>query len=353
MIRTLLTTTAVALLLSAPAMAQNNAAQPATNAAPANNQTMVTTTNPELDAFLAQGYQVADTDNLASRIMGQPVYNGPGDDAEEIGEITDFVLNQNGQIGAVVIGVGGFLGMGEKNVAVNFQQLQWTIAADNTERWVLPTTAEALTAAAEFQWREDEPADTAAANQNQNTMAPGATVVQQPAPANNAANTNVTVVDPNTTTTQTQVAANPNANTTVVQQGMQGAQDTAANPNAATPGALDFNTMTPIDTGTLTAEDLEDIDVVGVDNTTIAEVSDVLLTPEGQVDALLVDFGGFLGIGQKTVAVGMDNLQFVQDQDGNRFVKVNATREQLDAAPQYDEAAYQTNRDAMRLVVTQ
>ena len=59
----------------------------------------------------------------------------------------------------MIIGVGGFLGIGEKAVAVDFQSLEFTLAADNTERWVLPTTADALTAAPDFVWEEDEPAD--------------------------------------------------------------------------------------------------------------------------------------------------------------------------------------------------
>ena len=63
----------------------------------------------------------------------------------------------NGQITAVVIGAGGFLGIGAKAVAVDFQSLEFTLAADGSERWVLPTTTEALTAAPAFVWEEDEP----------------------------------------------------------------------------------------------------------------------------------------------------------------------------------------------------
>jgi len=72
---------------------------------------------------------------------------------------------------------------------------------------------------------------------------------------------------------------------------------------------------------------------------------------EHGVDALLIDFGGFLGIGEKQVAVGMDNLKFMQDQNGNLFVWVPVTKDQLNAAPQYDENTYAQNRDQMRLVV--
>ncbi|QDZ11320.1 PRC-barrel domain containing protein [Devosia ginsengisoli] len=110
---------------------------------------------------MSAGYVAADTDNLGTRLIGQPVYSSAGDDAEEIGKISDLVFDENGQITAVIIGVGGFLGIGEKAVAVDFQSLEFTVAADNTERWVVPTTADALTAAPDFVWEEDEPADAA------------------------------------------------------------------------------------------------------------------------------------------------------------------------------------------------
>jgi hypothetical protein len=187
MIRTLLTTTAVAVLMGTAAIAQTTPA-PAPTDAPATTETPATDA-PAMEApaaaptdvnaapvesgapeeteidepwDMSQGYVAADTDNLGSRLIGQPVYSSAGDDAEEIGSINDLVFSEGGQIEAVVIGVGGFLGIGEKNVAVDFGALEFTLAADNTERWVLPTTADALTAAPDFVWEEDEPADTGA-----------------------------------------------------------------------------------------------------------------------------------------------------------------------------------------------
>ena len=185
MIRTLLATTALAALLSTGAIAQDAApaadpAVPAATEAPAD--AAATATPVESGAMeetdinepwdMSAGYVAADTDNLGTRLIGQPVYSSAGDDAEEIGNIDDIVFDENGQIKAVVIGVGGFLGIGEKAVAVDFQQLEFTLAADNTERWVLPTTAEALTAAPDFVWEEDEPVDGDDAAAPADAMAP-------------------------------------------------------------------------------------------------------------------------------------------------------------------------------------
>lgn len=179
MIRTLLTTTALSILLTAGVMAQDattpaDPAAPATTEAPADPAAPAATDAAPVESGameetdvnepwdMSAGYVAADTDNLGSRLIGQPVYSSAGDDAENIGNIDDLVFDENGQIRAVVIGVGGFLGIGEKAVAVDFGMLEFTLAADNTERWVLPTTADALTAAPDFVWEEDEPVDGAA-----------------------------------------------------------------------------------------------------------------------------------------------------------------------------------------------
>ena len=162
--RTLLTTTALAALFSMGAVAQE------ANTADVN--------------LLEQGYQIVDTDGLASRLMGFPVYNSTGDDAEQLGEINDIVIGESGNVSAVILGVGGFLGIGEKNVAVSYDELQWTVASDNTERLVLETNRETLEAAAEVELIDDQPVDTAAAdNRAVDGMAPADTTDMAAAPA--------------------------------------------------------------------------------------------------------------------------------------------------------------------------
>jgi putative membrane protein len=58
---------------------------------------------------------------LASDLEGATVY---GSNNENVGEIDDVVLDRNGNVVAVVVGVGGFLGIGEKSVAIPFEALQ-------------------------------------------------------------------------------------------------------------------------------------------------------------------------------------------------------------------------------------
>lgn len=59
----------------------------------------------------------------ASKFVGVDVY---GSEGEKIGDITEILLDQQGAAKAVVIGVGGFLGMGQKTVALPWSALTWS-----------------------------------------------------------------------------------------------------------------------------------------------------------------------------------------------------------------------------------
>jgi len=59
----------------------------------------------------------------ASKVVGLKVYN---DNNENIGSINDLLMDKSGNIKAAVIGVGGFLGMGEHLVAVPFDKIKFS-----------------------------------------------------------------------------------------------------------------------------------------------------------------------------------------------------------------------------------
>ena len=108
---------------------------------------------------IVTGYTQIDSDAFVTRIIGQPVYDSGAADANKLGDISDIVLSENGTAQAVIIGVGGFLGIGEKQVAVAYAALRKVVAADNTERFVVETTVEELTAAPDFVVVEDNAAE--------------------------------------------------------------------------------------------------------------------------------------------------------------------------------------------------
>lgn len=58
----------------------------------------------------------------ASKLVGVNVYNEAN---EKIGDINEVILDKSGKVANVILGVGGFLGMGEHYVAVAFDKLKW------------------------------------------------------------------------------------------------------------------------------------------------------------------------------------------------------------------------------------
>jgi hypothetical protein len=104
----------------------------------------------------------------ASKLIGTTVQN---DANESIGKINEIILGKDGKVAAVVIGVGGFLGMGERAVAVNFKALRIAQDSNNKTTVTLNATKDSLKAAPEWQWIGDRSGTTG------NSSAP----TQQPA----------------------------------------------------------------------------------------------------------------------------------------------------------------------------
>src|SRR3954452_22236964 len=105
-------------LITAPALAQ-------TNPAPNTNQPAGRTqANP--GQFLTQE---SPDQWRGSKLVGLSVY-GPNN--ERIGDINEVLVDRNGKVDAVVIGVGGFLGIGEKDVALPFNQVKFVDQARDT-----------------------------------------------------------------------------------------------------------------------------------------------------------------------------------------------------------------------------
>jgi sporulation protein YlmC with PRC-barrel domain len=75
-------------------------------------------------AALAQTQTASDKGQWqASKLIHMNVYNAQN---EKVGDIKELMLDKSGKVTNVAIGVGGFLGMGERDVAVKFDQLKWS-----------------------------------------------------------------------------------------------------------------------------------------------------------------------------------------------------------------------------------
>ncbi|WP_439542974.1 PRC-barrel domain-containing protein [Hyphomicrobium sp.] len=85
----------------------------------------------------------------SSKLVGMAVYNRAN---ERVGDINDLILGPDGKIASAVIGVGGFLGIGEKLVAVDFSELQLNRDADGTMRATVNSTKESLESAPDYKF---------------------------------------------------------------------------------------------------------------------------------------------------------------------------------------------------------
>lgn len=166
--------------LPAAALAQTNATAPApaTEAPAATNQNKATGGMSDKKPMDMASDQSAETAGpfitvpemgawRVTDLEGKAVY---GAENESIGEINDVLVSQDGSINAVIIGVGGFLGIGEKNVAVDMSALQLGPGADQEQANAASTAVSSET--------------TASTTAGNTTSAPAATT---PAPAGTTA----------------------------------------------------------------------------------------------------------------------------------------------------------------------
>jgi hypothetical protein len=77
--------------------------------------------------------------------------------------------------------------------------------------------------------------------------------------------------------------------------------------------------------------------VQGADGNDMGRIVDVIVDPAGQVRAAVIDFGGFLGVGSRKIAVDWNALYFGRAVKHGDDVNLELTRDQLKAAPEYKE----------------
>ncbi|EJN05578.1 PRC-barrel domain-containing protein [Phyllobacterium sp. YR531] len=251
---------------------------------------------PIMEAPVQDRYLVAAPGQvLTTGLIGQAVYNSTKDDAASIGEVKDVVLNPEGRAEAAIIGVGGFLGVGEKEVAVGLDQLSWTERPDKKRWLVIATTKEEL--------------DKAPAYDRSALLTDGASdPAKAPEPA-------------------------------VVNQDQP----------AGKPAAELRSALKAVPSSAMSADKLIGSVVYGPDDETLGSVGDALMTPDGQVEAFVVDVGGFLGLGKKPIAVSIENLDLLADDSGKISVFTPFTKKELEAQPAYTAEAYKADSEKILL----
>ncbi|TNC48738.1 PRC-barrel domain containing protein [Rubellimicrobium rubrum] len=333
---------------------------------------------------------------------------------EDLGEINDIVLDREGMVQAVLVDIGGFLGIGERQVALTMDSLQFvsdSATAEDADDFflVVNTTREALEGAPDYNAANGDMNAEQVAEQTEQAVEGGATGLAATGAAAGAAagaavgaaagavanagenvadaagnaaqatgeavgNAGEAVADTAAGAAQTAENAVEGATTETemeADQTAQAATDDAAAGTASTDAAAATATTTD-DTATATAEGTTGTAVTGTEQTSaeapsaregfvaagaedftadrlqgaavyganderIGEVGEIVLSEDGQVSDLVIDVGGFLGIGEKPVAMAMDSIELLRQEGGEEIrVYVTQTEEELNALPTYE-----------------
>lgn len=224
-------------------------------------------------------------------------------DWADIGEVNDIVLSREGQVQAVLVDVGGFLGMGERQVAVDMTALRFVSdSSTDPDDWFLVMTGNRALIEGAPEW------SMASAT---GAMTGAATTTAASQAATNQTGTNQTGTNQTTSNQSGQMG----------QQREPMMRDGYA---AATTEAL-------------TAENLLGANVYDSADNDVGTVQDLVIAEDGTITQIVLDIGGFLGIGAKPVALEMNQVDILQATDGGAIrIHVPMTRDQLDALPNYE-----------------
>ena len=226
-------------------------------------------------------------------------YAGVQDGWNDIGEINDVVLTRDGRVDAVLIDIGGFLGMGERQVALGMENIRFvsdSATADDLGDFFLVVNADrtVLEGAPEY-------------------MRTGAL----PAATDGTAATEATA-DADTDAAMTDGTATADATT----------DGTMADGAAAVDG------YASVDTAAVTSDQLMGVRVYGPNDEDVGEISDLVLDANGTPSQVIVDVGGFLGMGEKPVAIDVTKLQILQASEGGALrAYIQMTQDELETMP--------------------
>ena len=275
-------------------------------------------------------------DVLASTLMGmriyateddvaaQPYQEGAEREWDDLGEVNDVVLTKDGSVKAVVLGIGGFLGIGERNIAIDMSSLNFVREQDDADDFFLVVNAdkESLENVPAFERQADETAragdmtpaenDQTAENGRQGDMA-----------VNDAAGAENMPASENQQMARAETAEQDGS--TVGDRGPM-----LVRPTVEREGYRDAEVQE------LTADMLEGATVYGANDEDVGEIDRLVVSQDGVIEHAVVDVGGFLGLGEHPIAVTMDELQILQEENGSGVrIFIDSTQSELERKPAY------------------
>jgi uncharacterized protein YrrD len=267
---------------------------------------------------------VTEQEVAATEIQAQP------EGWESVGTVDDVIVSRDGQVRGVMLDVGGFLGIGARSVMVSMDQITLVGDATNDQVYVVFTaTREQLEQAPEYAHGER----TVEADQPEPAAAEQPAETAEPAPADPAAP--AAPADP----------AAPAAPADPAAPAAPADPAAPAAPGAEQPGVVDdrVGVGTPpegfvqADWAVLTADDLMRAEVYDRFNERVSGIDDVVLSADGSaVEGVLMNIGGFLGLGARTVMVDADFIEVHHDPEFRDVrVYLHMTEAELEALPEH------------------
>ncbi|MEM8755220.1 MAG: PRC-barrel domain-containing protein [Pseudomonadota bacterium] len=279
--KNLLVSTALVALMAGPAFAGSTAAKTETDGAAMENASapVIGGESRRVSDFIGRYVYVGETSTEEAMAEADAEW-------ENIGEVNDVILTRDGEIDGVLVDVGGFLGMGEHTVKVTMDTLKLVQDADDRDDFFLVSTTsrEALEAMPEYQEAE-------AAERGDERYSTYAAAEGETGKAEAAATEEVEENEPR---------------------------------------------WVEIDSDALRIEQIQNASVYGPNGEAIGEVETLTLA-SGSLDKAIVDVGGFLGLGEKPVAISFDELTFMQEEDGDEIrVMIDKTQQALEEMPTFE-----------------
>jgi ribosomal 30S subunit maturation factor RimM len=213
----------------------------------------------------------------ADRLLGSTVQNAEG---EEIGTISELLLDHDGNIAGVVVGVGGFLGVGEREVGLDWAALELTTDEDGDPIVRADVSRQALEQAQEFEYRDEDAAGGLWGQRQDRDRQPTEVVYRE----------------------------QPEARHVIAR--LEGRQ--------------------------FMADNLIGTTLRNPQGEELGQISDLLVDRDGRVLGVIVSVGGFLGFGQRDVGLAWDALELTADDDGEPLARADVERQTLRNAPRLE-----------------
>ena len=199
------------------------------------------------------------------------------DDWQMVGEVEDVLLSRDSEVQGLIVDAGGFLGMGETEKQISINQIRFVEDSDDEGEFFLVYSGDKSTFGQSGTFDEARARD----------------------------------------------------------EGWRRASET----EEAQMWEEERTSQTrDVELAQLTTDELLGAAAYGSNEEWVGEVSDLSLSEDGKMDAIILDVGGFLGIGEKAVAIKPSQVEIVRVGGDDLRAYVNATEEQLESMKAWDES---------------